>query len=98
MSATLEPGWLDTVDFRGKSSAEPLELTDDDYDPNRPLFQRMTATKSLAPLDVKSSKDMKDVAKAILGSGERTGLHQPNTQTHRESVGRSLGRYPYEPT
>jgi CRISPR-associated endonuclease/helicase Cas3 len=81
MSATLEPGWLDTVDFRGKFSAEPLELSDDDYDPSRPLFQRMTAAKSLAPLDVKSSKDMKDVAKAILGSGERTGLHQPNTQT-----------------
>jgi CRISPR-associated endonuclease/helicase Cas3 len=81
MSATLDPGWLDTIDFRGKFSAEPLELSDDDYDPSRPLFQRMTAAKSLAPLEVKSSKDMKDVAKAILGSGERTGLHQPNTQT-----------------
>lgn len=81
MSATLEPGWLETIDFRGKFSAEPLELSDDDYDPNRPLFQRMTAEKSLAPLEASSSKDMKNIAKAILGSGERTGLHQPNTQT-----------------
>ncbi len=81
MSATLEPGWLDTVDFRDTFSAEPLELSEDDYDPSRPLFQRMTAVKSLTPLGVTSSKDMKDVAKAVLGSGERTGLHQPNTQT-----------------
>lgn len=56
-------------------------MSDDDYDPTRPLFERMTAAKSLARLDVTSSKDMKDVAKAILGSSERAGLHQRNTQT-----------------
>ena len=48
MSATLEPGWLDTIDFRGKFPAEPLELNEEDYDPERPFYKRMTATKTLA--------------------------------------------------
>lgn len=92
MSATLEPDWLETIDFRCRSGSEklgpsseatagPIELSDEDYDPRRPLFQRMTAAKTLAPLCVPSSRDMKDVAKMILGSGERTGIHQPNSQT-----------------
>ena len=54
MSATLEPGWLDTIDFRGKFPGEPLELTEEDYDPERPLHKRMTATKTLAKLAVRS--------------------------------------------
>jgi CRISPR-associated endonuclease/helicase Cas3 len=75
MSATLEPGWLDTVDFKGRFSTPPLELTDDDYDPGKPLFERMTAKKTLHPLGVPSSKEMKEVAKAVLEK------HVPDTQT-----------------
>lgn len=81
MSATLEPAWLDTVDFRGKFTAAPLELSPDDYSPNRPLFKRMTAAKTLAPLDGVSSHDIRGVAQAILGFGDKPGLHKPHTQT-----------------
>ena len=48
MSATLEPGWLDTIDFRDKFPAQPLELDEKDYDPERPLYKRMTAKKTSA--------------------------------------------------
>ena len=65
MSATLEPSWLDTVDFRGKFAAPSLELTDEDYAPGLPLHHRMTAQKTLAELDASSAKDMKAVAKAV---------------------------------
>jgi CRISPR-associated endonuclease/helicase Cas3 len=75
MSATLEPRWLDTVDFRGKFPADPLELNDQDYDPKRALHKRMTAEKTLAKLGVLASKEMKDLAKAVLES------HRPGTQT-----------------
>lgn len=81
MSATLEPSWLDTIDFRGRFPGDPLELNEEDYDPERPLYKRMTAAKTLTPLGVFSSKDMKDVAKTILGTADRTAVHQPNTQT-----------------
>jgi CRISPR-associated endonuclease/helicase Cas3 len=66
MSATLEPGWLDTVDFAGKFPGQPLELSDKDYEPTMPLNKRMTAKKTLNKLEAASSKDMKDVAKAVL--------------------------------
>ncbi len=75
MSATLEPGWLDTIDFRGKLPGEPLELKEEDYDPDRPLHKRMTATKTLAKVDASVSKDMKEVAKAVLEN------HVAGTQT-----------------
>jgi CRISPR-associated endonuclease/helicase Cas3 len=75
MSATLERTWLDTIDFRGKFPGQPLELDDRDYDPNLPLFKRMTAEKALRPLGAASSKDMKDVAKKVLEK------HIPGTQT-----------------
>ena len=75
MSATLEPQWLDTIDFKGRFPGKPLELTADDYDPKRPLYKRMTAAKTLRPLSVASSKDMKAVAKAVFET------HVPGTQT-----------------
>jgi CRISPR-associated endonuclease/helicase Cas3 len=75
MSATLEPCWLDTVDFRSKFPGDPLELDETDYDPARALNKRMTANKTLAKLSTSASKDMKDVAKAVLAS------HSPGTQT-----------------
>jgi CRISPR-associated endonuclease/helicase Cas3 len=75
MSATLEPDWLDTIDFRGKFTGEPLELDEDDYDPDRPLYRRMTATKTLGKLVASVSKDMKDVAKGVLEK------HVTHTQT-----------------
>lgn len=83
MSATLEPSWLDTVDFRDRPEARaaPLELCESDYDPAQPLFQRMSAAKTLAPATVVATKDMKEVAKAILGTSERKGLHRADTQT-----------------
>jgi CRISPR-associated endonuclease/helicase Cas3 len=74
-SATLEPSWLDTIDFRGKFPGRPLELDDRDYDENLPLFKRMTAEKTLRPLGAASLKDMKDVAKAALE------IHVPGAQT-----------------
>jgi CRISPR-associated endonuclease/helicase Cas3 len=75
MSATLEPGWLDTIDFRGKFPGAPLELDERDYDSELPLRKRMTAQKTLAKLGAPASKDMKDVARKIWErhtSGERT--------------------------
>ncbi|MCY2987596.1 MAG: helicase-related protein [Planctomycetota bacterium] len=79
MSATLEPSWLDTIDFAGKLTGKPLELGKDeygdDYDPNRALYKRMTAAKTLVPLGESSSKDMKDVAEAVVAK------HVDGTQT-----------------
>jgi CRISPR-associated endonuclease/helicase Cas3 len=75
MSATLEPTWLDTVDFRGKFPEEPLELSKDDYDTSLPLHHRMTARKTLAKLDATWAKDMKAIAKAIIDK------HEKGTQT-----------------
>lgn len=77
MSATLEPGWLDTIDFRGKFSAPALELTAADYDPTLPLHKRMTAAKVLQKLDV--AYDAKAIASALLGADDPK--HQTGTQT-----------------
>ena len=74
MSATLEPTWLDTVDFRGKFPTPPFELADADYADPR-LDKRMTAAKALARLDAKSATDMKAVAKSVLAK------HEQDTQT-----------------
>ena len=57
MSATLEPSWLDTVDFHGKFPAAPLELSDEDYNPKLQLHKKMTAIKTLGPLGVMITKD-----------------------------------------
>jgi CRISPR-associated endonuclease/helicase Cas3 len=75
MSATLEPSWLDTVDFRSKFPGEPHELNEQDYDPKRPLHKRMTAVKTLAPLGVSATKDGKEVAAAVVK------VHHEGTQT-----------------
>jgi CRISPR-associated endonuclease/helicase Cas3 len=75
MSATLEPTWLDTVDFTGKFPAEPLELEKEDYDPELPLKKRMTAKKTLASLGITSSKDMKEPTRKVWVS------HESGTQT-----------------
>lgn len=74
MSATLEPKWLDTVDFRGKFPTDPLHLTSEDYSVE-PLQRRMTAKKMLRILDAAWSKDMKEVAKEVVAK------HEPDTQT-----------------
>jgi CRISPR-associated endonuclease/helicase Cas3 len=66
MSATLEQGWLDTIDFRGRFPGAALELTEKDYDPGGALHKRMTAKKTVAPLGASASTDMKAVAKAVL--------------------------------
>jgi CRISPR-associated endonuclease/helicase Cas3 len=79
MSATLEPCWLDTIDFRGKLPGAPLELGKDeygdDYDPERPLYRRMTAVKTLAALSAVATKDGREVAAAVVRA------HQRGTQT-----------------
>jgi CRISPR-associated endonuclease/helicase Cas3 len=75
MSATLEPTWLDTIDFIGEFPAQPLELDKADYDTDLPLKKRMTAKKTLSATDVASSKDMKGAAKRIWTS------HESGTQT-----------------
>jgi CRISPR-associated endonuclease/helicase Cas3 len=82
MSATLEPGWLGTVDFRGKFGDKPLELDDDDYDPKRPLYKRMTAAKTLSVLGVSlgkeaDDKEAKEVAAKIIAKHREA----PGTQT-----------------
>jgi CRISPR-associated endonuclease/helicase Cas3 len=74
MSATLEPGWLDTIDFREKFTGNPLELTDADYDVGLPLHKRMTASKQLHKLDV-AATDAKATARLV------TEKHRPGTQT-----------------
>jgi CRISPR-associated endonuclease/helicase Cas3 len=66
MSATLEPSWLDTVDFVGRRSGSWLELSQDDYKPARPLHKRMTAPKALHKLGVATSNDGKDVARRVI--------------------------------
>ena len=66
MSATLEPGWLDTIDYRGQFPGNPLELDDADYAPDRPLYRKMTAEKTLHALSIVSSREMKDAARAVL--------------------------------
>ncbi|WP_406696220.1 DEAD/DEAH box helicase [Singulisphaera sp. Ch08] len=75
MSATLEPAWLDTVDFAGWRRGSSLELEADDYDPKRPLHKRMTAKKTLEPLGVMATKDGKEVAQQVIKR------HIPGTQT-----------------
>ncbi|MDZ4781402.1 MAG: CRISPR-associated helicase Cas3' [Planctomycetia bacterium] len=74
MSATLEPDWLDTIDFRGRFPEPPLELTDADYDPKLPLNKRMTAAKVLRQFDT-PTPDARAVAKAIFET------HEVGTQT-----------------
>jgi CRISPR-associated endonuclease/helicase Cas3 len=74
MSATLESEWLDTIDFRGKCTVAPLELTAADYDPKLPLHKRMTAAKLLLKLDVPST-DAKATAVAVFNK------HRKDTQT-----------------
>src|SRR5207248_2740573 len=66
MSATLEPGWLDTVDFAGRVAGDAIELSAGDYDPTRPLYHRMTAEKTLSPLGVTATKDGKEVARQVI--------------------------------
>ncbi len=75
MSATLEPSWLDTVDFRDKFPVATLELDETDYDPALPLYKRMTAVKTLASLGVAATKDGKAVASAVVKA------HVKGTQT-----------------
>ena len=75
MSATLEPAWLDTVDFAGRCPAEPHALTAEDYDPGFPLQKRMTASKLLQPLGMTAGKQAKEIARAAV---ER---HVAGTQT-----------------
>src|SRR5262249_14057984 len=82
MSATLEPCWLDTVDFRGKFPGEAPELNDDDYDSQRPLYKRMTAAKTLAPIGVSLSKEADDKeAKAVAARILENHREAPGTQT-----------------
>jgi CRISPR-associated endonuclease/helicase Cas3 len=75
MSATLEPNWLDTVDFAGRFPGGLLELSAEDYDPARPLHMRMTAEKRLSPLGIAATNDGKDVAREVVKQ------HVSGTQT-----------------
>ena len=75
MSATLEPTWLDTIDFKGRVTDEPLELSSEDYDPSLPLYRRMTAEKTIKALGVASDKDGREVALQVLNH------HVAGTQT-----------------
>jgi CRISPR-associated endonuclease/helicase Cas3 len=82
MSATLEPGWLETVDFRGKFPGKPLELDEADYDTKRPLNDRMTAKKTLAPLGIRLTKDADEKeANAVATKVLAKHLEAPTTQT-----------------
>lgn len=80
MSATLERSWLNTVDFRGKFPGEPLELDDEDYDPNRPLHKRMTAKKTLSALGLAMTKEADDKESKAFAAAV-IQRHQAGTQT-----------------
>lgn len=86
MSATLEPTWLDTVDFRGKFTCQTLELGrdqyGDDYDPQSTLLSRMTANKTLAPLGASFTREADDrEAKAVAGKILEKHREVPDAQT-----------------
>ena len=78
MSATLEPAWLDTVDFISTEPRTQLTLGKhpggDDLDPDLPLHTRMQAVKHVLELKA-DAKDPKNLARQVLG------LHMPQTQT-----------------
>lgn len=67
MSATLEPAWLETVDFAGRSSPSAFRLTA--LDEKQGLKERLHARKTLHPLPV-VSPNPEDMAKAILSERE----------------------------
>lgn len=79
MSATLEPRWLDTIDFRGKFPGPPLELQAEDYAEPR-LCRRMTAAKTLHPLGSRLTKEADEKELAAVAAAIRE-KHQPGTQT-----------------
>ncbi len=93
MSATLEPNWLDTIDFRGKFNTTPQELTEADYDPKLPLHGKMTAAKTLAKLNVTSSKDMKEVAKAVWDKHREQNRSGTQTLVVLNTVDRAKATY-----
>ncbi len=78
MSATLEPSWLDTVDFQGSAPLSQLKLGEhpsgNDMDPAFPLYGRMTASKTVTCMEA-DAKDPKDIAKNALAR------HLENSQT-----------------
>jgi CRISPR-associated endonuclease/helicase Cas3 len=81
MSATLEPGWLDTIDFRGKFTTPSLELDEADY-ATESLNRRMTAEKTLAPLGESFSKEADDKeAKAVATKILEKHREAPGAQT-----------------
>ena len=76
MSATLEPGWLETIDYIGKFPGNVLELSAEDYDPEHcPLYKKMTADKKIEPLGVTATEYGKYVAREVLKQ------HLAGTQT-----------------
>jgi CRISPR-associated endonuclease/helicase Cas3 len=79
MSATLEPNWLKTIDFRNELPDQALELGEDrfgnDYAPEGLLKKKMTADKLLAPLGVLATDDGKEVAASVVRA------HVKGTQT-----------------
>ena len=81
MSATLEPSWLATVDFRTASDRRTLSLGQhadgNDLDPSKVLFKRMTATKVLRPLGDVAANDVKNIADSVLNHH----IHIGGTQT-----------------
>ena len=101
MSATLEPEWLDTIDFADRFPGAPLELSADDYDPKRPLYKRMTAAKKLEPLGVTATADGKEVAHRVvraprcgdanIAGAEYGGAGEGSVRGHQERQGRAEG-------
>jgi len=80
MSATLQPDWLKTVDFKDRiddqgriDGLEPLSLTDADHE-NAEVKKRWNASKPLS----KSTNGMDDAA-ALAGEIRKT--HKPGTRT-----------------
>lgn len=80
MSATLEPSWLETVDFRAKCTGTPLELDNQDYDPQHPLYKRMTAAKTLARLKLSVTKEADEKEAKSIAAAIRE-VHVSSTQT-----------------
>ncbi|MCY3711648.1 MAG: CRISPR-associated helicase Cas3', partial [Caldilineaceae bacterium] len=56
MSATVKPGWLDTIDYGAPSESQILELGPDDFE-NAELGRRHNARKIVSEISIESGKN-----------------------------------------
>jgi CRISPR-associated endonuclease/helicase Cas3 len=93
MSATLEPGWLDTIDYRNRASGATMELSAADFGDQR-LKVRMTAAKRLSQARTDLRADHKEIARLVLDAHEKSSqtLVIMNTVERAKGVYHELAR------